>query len=83
MRTENCLQKTNINTVISCTKGYWRKPRETEEGWEHVIRSVINTAMKLILEDVTEENHEEYKDGWKWVIQTLYRHCNKVCFGNC
>lgn len=74
---------TLINIVISFTNIYWRKPRETQEGWEHVIGSVINTSVKFILEDVTGENHEEYKEGRKCFIQRLYRHSDKFCFGNC
>jgi L-rhamnose mutarotase len=37
--------------------------------------------MKFIFE-VAEENHEEYKEGWKRVLQTLCRLSSEVSYGN-
>jgi hypothetical protein len=42
------------------------------------IRSIINITIKFILEDVTEENHEEYKKSQKRLIQKWYRHSKEV-----
>jgi len=45
-------------------------------------KNFINTKMKFIFEEVTEENHEEYKEGWKRVLQRLCRRSSEVGFGN-
>jgi len=37
--------------------------------------------MKFIFEEITEENHEECKEGWKGVLQRLCRRSSEVCFG--
>ena len=44
-------------------------------------KNFINTKMKFIFE-VTEENHEEYKEGWKRVLQRLCRRSSEVGFGD-
>jgi hypothetical protein len=36
--------------------------------------------MKFIFEEVTEETHEEYREGWKRVLQRLCRRSSEVCF---
>ena len=53
-----------INVLISCKK-LLKKSTSNQRGAEDVLCKLINTAMKFNLWDVTEENHEAYKNSWK------------------
>ena len=45
-------------------------------------KNFINTKIKFIFDEVTEENHEEYREGWKRVLQRLCRRSSEVGLGN-
>ena len=53
-------------------------PDKQGMSWERVMRKYDEYCSEVYLEDVTEENHKQYKKSWKRLVRKFYRDSNEL-----